>query len=133
MSALSVLPRARYFMSTWFRFSSPDGRFVPRWPMYPMSSRNWPGSSRCRLNVQLLMYPGLPAPGFIYSIVPPFASVGSILGRLAVNAGREGLVKGRRKERSRLQEFERAKSPAGAGIRQAQVQTGLPAVDFTHY
>src|SRR5260370_935431 len=56
--------------------------------MYPMSSRNGPGNSRCRLNVQLLIYPGLPAPGFMYSIVPPFASVGSIVGRLAVTAGR---------------------------------------------
>ena len=55
--------------------------------MYPMSSRNWAGNSRCRLNVQLLMYPGLPAPGFIYSIVPPFARDGSTFGRVAVTAG----------------------------------------------
>src|SRR6266851_294517 len=111
-----------------------------------MSSRNWAGNSRCRLNVQLLMYPGLPAPGFIYSIVPPLASVGSIFGRLAVTAGRplsrrsaetrsdhglfihrigdpnarrESLVKGRCEERSRLQKFEGSQPSAGAGIRQA--------------
>ena len=49
------------------------------------------------------------------------------------NARRESLVKGWCEERSRLQKFQRPWSSAGAGVRQGQVQTGLPAVDFTHH
>ena len=92
---IESITELRYLKSTWFRFSSPDGRFGA--PLSDVSDieQELARQLALQLNVQLLIYPGLPAPGFMYSIVPPLASVGSVFGSVRSERGKPVVQKQR--------------------------------------